>query len=413
MGNTQNNIPMILRCTSYAKVTVIVLVALVAMTRSAVSLGQSSVSMAERLRQNTVRIHAGDDGFGFIAGEGNGFLYIVTARHVLIGGEQPDSPVPTKAVVSFYSDQGTTYNADILGTHEGDLAVLKLPTPAGFHWERTCLAGMDKSKRGSQVWFVGRRKEWYVPAQPGSIASDQPSAKSQIEIDGLSVSRGTSGAPVIADSGIVGMIQSDSSDDTRALTIDFIQRAFHEWNYPWSLQPGAAVDEPAPAPTQACSVTIDSDPSGSRVYLDSVARGETPTHLDLVRNKTYTLSVKRDGYQAHEEKIDCETGSVNAQLQARTARITIGYAGDWYACSLLLNMKIAEQRFRPTSNQVEVHGVPIGEQNYRVDGEIGCPTAGMCQVTGSGSIDVQDGATFNVVWSNTGYAKCSVVLVPQ
>jgi hypothetical protein len=32
------------------------------------------------------------------------------------------------------------------------------------------------------------------------------------------------------------MIQSDLSDDTRALTIDFIQRAFHEWNYPWTVE---------------------------------------------------------------------------------------------------------------------------------------------------------------------------------
>jgi sulfatase modifying factor 1 len=90
--------------------------------------------MAERLRQNTVRIESTRHGFGFIVGELNGQLYIVTARHILVGEDQPDSTPVTKAKVTFYSDQGRTYDADVLGTHEGDLAVLRLPAPAGFRW---------------------------------------------------------------------------------------------------------------------------------------------------------------------------------------------------------------------------------------------------------------------------------------
>jgi hypothetical protein len=198
--------------------------------------------MAERLRQNTVKIEAGQRGFGFIVGEKGGFLYIATARHILIANDNPDSPPVTKARVVFYSDQGKSYTADVLGTHTGDLAVLRVSSPPNFRWIAECLAAADKQNRGTHVWFVGRRDEWYVPAQTGTIASDRPSTQSLIEIDGLSVSPGTSGAPLIADTGIVGMIQNDLADDARALTVDYIQRAFQDWNYPWDLR-AATVSE--------------------------------------------------------------------------------------------------------------------------------------------------------------------------
>jgi len=205
------------------------------------SLSQSEAAdIVEQLRQNTVRIEAAQHGFGFVVGEKDRLLYIVTARHILVGEEDnPDSQQITTARITFFSDQGKSYTADVLGTHTGDVAVLRVSAPPNFHWVAECLAGADKVDRTTPVWFVGRRDEWYIPALPGAIASRQPSAESLIDIDNLPVSRGTSGAPLISNTGIVGMIQQDLAGDTRAVTIDFIKRAFQGWNYPWDLRPAS------------------------------------------------------------------------------------------------------------------------------------------------------------------------------
>jgi len=95
------------------------------------------------------------------------------------------------------------------------------------------------------------------------------------------------------------------------------------------------------------------------------------------------------------------------------ANITVDYTGDWYACSLYLNMNIGNKSFRPTGNSYAVSGVPVGTQNYGISGTIGCPTAGVCTASGYGTLNIWDGEMFNVVWANTSYGHCTVQLVPR
>ena len=423
MGNSQNDFQMISSpavCRMVAGLTITLACTLILLAVPKRSYAQTSPDrMAKQLRQNTVRIKARENGFGFIVGEGNGQLYIATARHVIVGEEDnPNSSAAATAQVFLYSDQGKAYTANVLGTHEGDLAVLRLPTPAGFQWVKSCLATTEKQQRGTQVWFVGKKDEWYVPAQPGSIASDQPSARSLIEVDGLPVSPGTSGAPLIADSGIVAMIETDSAYDTRALTLDFIKRAFLQWNYPWDLREGVApphvdsVSEP-PAAAPTCSVSVDSDPSGASVLVDNVSRGTTPTTVRLSRGRSYSLALKMDNYRPHEERIDCDTQRVSTSLEEKKARITIVYTGDYLGCSLGLDIRIGDKRFRPSGSEYSVTNVPLGDQNYEISGQISCQAAGVCAVYGSGSIDVRDGGTYAVGWVNSSYARCSAALTAQ
>lgn len=320
-------------------------------------LAQSEASnMAEQLRGNTVRVQAAQNGFGFIVGARGGSLYIVTARHVIVGvNDDPDAAPPNSAKVVFYSDQGKPYSAEVLGTHEGDLAVLRVAAPPVLQWARSCVAGSDKQNRGTSVWFVGKGDKWSVPVNPGAISSERPDTKSLLEIDGLSVSPGTSGAPLIASTGIVGMIQNDSAYDTRALTIDFIQRAIQQWNYPWDLTAGRVTPQ--------------------RVIPQE---DSTPTPVPKV--------------------------------EAQVGTITVAYTGDLFACSLDLTMKIGNKAFHPTSNQYGVGGIPLGKQSYTVTGQIGCPLSGMCVASGSGSIEVRDGATYSVQWANVAYGGCRVLL---
>ena len=419
MGSSENYLSLVLHSKSWTASIPLFAVPGIILFAQALLAQSEAGNMAEQLRGNTVRVQAAQNGFGFIVGARGGSLYIVTARHVIVGvNDDPDAAPQNGAKVVFYADQGKPYSAEVLGTHEGDLAVLRVAAPPGLQWARSCVAGSDKQNRGTSVWFVGKGDKWSVPVNPGAISSERPDTKSLLEIDGLSVSPGTSGAPLIASTGIVGMIQNDSAYDTRALTIDFIQRAIQQWNYPWDLTAGRVTPQrvipqedstPTPVP-QTCSLDIDSNPSGAGIKVNGASRGKTPDRITLTRGTSYGLSLSLDGYKVHQERIDCGTDSVNAKMEAQVGTITVAYTGDLFACSLDLTMKIGNKAFHPTSNQYGVGGIPLGKQSYTVTGQIGCPLSGMCVASGSGSIEVRDGATYSVQWANVAYGGCRVLL---
>jgi hypothetical protein len=218
----------------------------------AFSQAEASDQMANALRQNVVRIEATmsthtENGFGFVVGERGGQLYIVTAYHVVNDPDVIGVTSPVKAKVEFFDHQGKLFKAEILGTHDAirDLAVLTVSSPAGFSWKEKCLAGPEKQKHGVPVWFIGRDQQWRPPVAPGHVVSG-PSTEWMIELEGTSVKPGSSGGPIISDTGIIGMIEADSSENTRALSIDFIKRAFESWNHPWGLE---TTDDKGPGPT--------------------------------------------------------------------------------------------------------------------------------------------------------------------
>jgi hypothetical protein len=202
------------------------------------------------LQAHVVRITANwrdgstQHGFGFVVGERNDELYIVTADHV-VRGTLPDELAQTIGL-TFFSHQGQEFQAKLLGTHDADrdVAVLLTERPAGLQLQP---AIMRRSRdalpaRGTRVWYVGRSGQWYVPSTPGTVNSVD--LDEQILIDGLNVQVGTSGAPLVAADGIAGMIVADDSGGVvRAIGVGFIERAFEHWAHPWQLR---AADVPAP-----------------------------------------------------------------------------------------------------------------------------------------------------------------------
>jgi hypothetical protein len=209
--------------------------------------------MALALRQNVVRIETEwkSDGFGFIVGERGGFLYIATANHV-VRGTSPEQG-GTSPFVSFFEDQ-TNYRAQLdpagWGRDEGDIAVLRVPVPAsGITWRRDALAAGGVKERTTDVWFIGRQREWFVPAMPGRVTKIAPIGT--IVSEGLSVRVGTSGAPLVSKDGIIGMIIEDRGTEVDATPVDIMQRAFVSRNLPWQLVPARA------AAPEARSFTVD------------------------------------------------------------------------------------------------------------------------------------------------------------
>lgn len=229
----------------------------------AFSQAEASNQMANALRQNVVRIKATmstheENGFGFVVGEKSGQLYIATAHHV-VASSDPDTTT-LKVEVEFFERRGKMYKAELLGTHDAarDLAVLTVPPPAGFAWTKKCMAGPEKQKRGVPVWSIGRVQEWKPPVEPGHVASDT-SPDWMLDLEGTVVQAGSSGGPVVSDTGIIGMIEQDSVGNTRALSIDFIKRSFEAWNHPWGLSaaitPPLATPPTVPPPSDADAIT--------------------------------------------------------------------------------------------------------------------------------------------------------------
>ena len=198
----------------------------------------SGDELALALRSNVVRIQSEwldgqvHDGFGFIAGERDGELFIVTANHV-VRGAGPDD-LASDIAVEFFGRQGMTHPATLLGTSNAqhDVAVLLVRPPAGLEWRRD-VASATEAARQTPVWFVGRGGTWYVPTNAGIVNSI--GLDDSIAVDDLNVQVGTSGAPLIAQNGIVGMVVRDEGGISYAVSIEFIAKAFNFWNHPWQL----------------------------------------------------------------------------------------------------------------------------------------------------------------------------------
>jgi hypothetical protein len=245
-------------------------------------------ALALALRNNVVGIVAErsdgvHNGFGFIVGERQRQILIVTANHVVRSGG-PDGEA-RRILVRFFQEQGRSYQATLLETSDEtyDLAVLQVPLPAGLTWQRAVL-GPQRAERRTPVWFIGRSGEWYVPTVPGRINTLTLDLK--YLLDNLPVRVGTSGAPLIADTGIIGMVTSEASESSEAVSIDMLARAFAQWNLPWQLTPFRGGESPGARPAPTAPPAPATPPTAAAVLgrlCPTLSNGETGTLLSVSR----------------------------------------------------------------------------------------------------------------------------------
>ena len=254
-------------------------------------------SFIEALKSNVVQITTSredgweENGSGFIIGEGHNRVLIVTANHV-VRGEQGPEPLKTDVTVRYFSDQGKGYNATVLETNDAklDLAIIQVPRPDGaLNWKRESLSA-ERVVARTPVWFIGRQGKWYMPSTPGSVNRYDDNLESilNIYVDGLDVLTGTSGAPLISEGGIIGMLIDDKPGrNAQALPIDTIQRKVKAWGYPWQLTAYAAVR----------SFYIEHDPNSKHIaeYLrkQMIEEGlNVSNNRDKKGYNTITISIK-------------------------------------------------------------------------------------------------------------------------
>jgi hypothetical protein len=94
-----------------------------------------------------------------------------------------------------------------------------------------------------------------------------------------------------------------------------------------------------------------------------------------------------------------------------TATVMIRYASDRHKCTPDLNVTIAGKAFHPTSNPFAASGVKPGAQEYTIDGLISCPGRKAVQASGSGAIDVHEGAVFDLAWQTKSGGPSNVDLI--
>ena len=197
-------------------------------------------NLVEKLKKNVIRITAvfpdGQEryGFGFVTGEKDGKLYLVTAGHVVHRevGENTKSIQDTKSIqVEIFNKPGSfiAKEAQWFESPDDDLSLLVMDAVPGYQWEKNCL-GKDPQEY-DEVRFIGRATEWVSP-NVGEVRS--PKDPNHVEFTINTVAPGTSGAPLVGKNGIIGMVTRDSDNPSVALSISRIRALIGGANYPFS-----------------------------------------------------------------------------------------------------------------------------------------------------------------------------------
>ncbi|MCI5144896.1 MAG: hypothetical protein D3923_05055 [Candidatus Electrothrix sp. AR3] len=199
-------------------------------------------------------------GFGFIVGEHHtgtqgSFFYIATANHVVRRNRPEDSEA--KIWLRFFWDLGgAAKEAELMGIMdmELDLAFLRIKKKdiynvGTFSWKGQ--GWCNRLQREESVWFIGRAGQWYVPPdrREGIMLGPEKNPKGVFRIDCSKIQVGTSGAPLILQDGIVGMVVKDLGDEALAVGIDEIRRTLTGAGpYPWNLVECGGDSGPGPEP---------------------------------------------------------------------------------------------------------------------------------------------------------------------
>ncbi|AEE48162.1 SUMF1/EgtB/PvdO family nonheme iron enzyme [Haliscomenobacter hydrossis] len=203
--------------------------------------------MAESLKPNVVAIKttfedgSEEKGFGFITGEEQGKLYLATAAHVVRGIELNQKAKSIQ--VKFFRDIRWLEATFLYHWDREDLALLEMNKPTFVQWRSDCA---DFSPENLQkVRFVGLNGNEPAWVYPGSGEIFDVSGNA-IQFAIGTIRPGTSGAPLINEKGIVGLITQDEGGISTALKLTQIRALFSgRGQYPYfGLQPLGSIVAP-------------------------------------------------------------------------------------------------------------------------------------------------------------------------
>lgn len=197
---------------------------------------------AQAIRDNVVSIRSNYGlGFGFIVGEREGVLFIVTVNHVVRGPNDGGPNDKVNVEIEFFTERGNKYSAVLkdtwLSSRKEDLAVITITTPPRFKWRYEGFAPQRDGVEGTLVWTVGRDGEWSIAEQPGRIRLKAPDGVLEVDGFGASAVGGMSGGVIVSKDGVEGLIQSRADGGRlRAMSLQTIRKFMEAWGHPWGMR---------------------------------------------------------------------------------------------------------------------------------------------------------------------------------
>jgi hypothetical protein len=179
---------------------------------------------AQTIKDNVVKITARypdnskNTCFGFIFGEKDDSLYIVTSADMLISDYQE---FVESVDIEYYQRNYTSNAKPVYLFHDETCLLLQAEKPEEFIWnDLFCSSTFLESN--DIVWIVGRYGNWndYSREFIGQVVSAHIK---EIIIDLKARTAGAPGAPVIADDCIAGMVINDEGNQVTAVDIELIR----------------------------------------------------------------------------------------------------------------------------------------------------------------------------------------------
>ena len=198
----------------------------------------------EELKSNVVYIEAIPkqnsaelkDGFGFITGEQGGMIYIVTAAHTI---DFSDLELQSKEInirIQFFQS-AERFSAQLVNVFPNDLALLSVSANTAIRWKKDCA---DFNPKVDQiVSVIGAKKAWMFPGQGRVTLMDAGNFSITFTNNTNGIIRGTSGAPLINEKGIIGMVTETEGDGgiSEALSLTRIQDLLKKFPATFALKP--------------------------------------------------------------------------------------------------------------------------------------------------------------------------------
>ena len=185
----------------------------------------SGPELGARLLTNVVRIGSLDineHGFGLVVSVQSRHVFVATARHVVVPRTQAGAPAPSidasnrKIEVSFCAGDTTgvpNRAAQIVEAFDAgghDIALLRVPRPAGYEPVLRALALGADVKPGVDTWLLGQEDRCGLAPRSGAVASVRD-ARDNLRVEFPGARGGESGGPVISGYGVLGLI-TDADD---------------------------------------------------------------------------------------------------------------------------------------------------------------------------------------------------------
>ena len=185
----------------------------------------SGPDLGAQLLSNVVRIASLDineHGFGLVVSVQSRHVLVATSRHVVLPRPQPGAPAPSidpanrQIEVSFCAGDTSgvpsrvAQGVDAFDAGGHDVALLRVPRPAGYAPVLRALALEADVKPGVETWLLGQEDRCGLAPRSGAVASVRD-ARDNLRIEFPGVRGGESGGPAISGYGVLGLI-TDAED---------------------------------------------------------------------------------------------------------------------------------------------------------------------------------------------------------